>query len=78
MARTMTSSSSTLYAAPRDMPGLRSFRGGAMRIADTLFMWHERARQRRFLAMANTEMLRDIGVGRAEIEAETGKPFWRD
>jgi uncharacterized protein YjiS (DUF1127 family) len=48
-----------------------------MRIVDTLFMWQERARQRRFLAAAGNAILGDIGIGRAEIEAETGKPFWR-
>jgi uncharacterized protein YjiS (DUF1127 family) len=77
MARTMTSNSPIPYAMPRQAPGLRSFGDGLMRVVDTLFIWHERARQRRFLATANSEILGDIGIGRAEIEAETEKPFWR-
>ena len=77
MASTMTSGSSIPYATPRDAPVLRSLADALTRIVDTLFLWQERAEQRRFLAMANNEILGDIGIGRAEIMAETGKPFWR-
>jgi uncharacterized protein YjiS (DUF1127 family) len=77
MARTMMRSAAIPYETPRCTPGLRSFGDGLMRIVDTLFMWQERARQRRFLAAAGNAILGDIGIGRAEIEAETGKPFWR-
>ncbi len=40
-------------------------------------MWHDRSRQRRHLLELSDHLLRDIGVRRAEVEAEAGKPFWR-
>ncbi|HSA82406.1 MAG TPA: DUF1127 domain-containing protein [Geminicoccaceae bacterium] len=39
--------------------------------------WAERARQRRQLAELNDYMLHDIGLTRADVAGETGKPFWR-
>jgi uncharacterized protein YjiS (DUF1127 family) len=77
MSRTMTTNSSIPYATPRHLPGLRSYGDTLTRIVDTLLVWHERTRQRRLLAAAGNAILGDIGVGRAEIEAETRKPFWR-
>ena len=43
----------------------------------TLLVWQERARQRRHLARLDDRLLRDVGLGRAEAEAEYSKPFWR-
>jgi uncharacterized protein YjiS (DUF1127 family) len=77
MARTMMSSSTMPYATARDASAFRSFGDAMMRVVDTLLIWHERTRQRRLLAAAENEILRDIGIGRAEIAAETDKPFWR-
>ena len=37
----------------------------------------ERARQRRQLAELSDAMLRDIGLTRSDVDAETRKPFWR-
>lgn len=37
----------------------------------------EVARQRRHLASLSDWQLRDIGLSRADVEAETTKPFWR-
>jgi uncharacterized protein YjiS (DUF1127 family) len=48
------------------------------RLARTLFLWHERARQRRHLQYLSDHMLRDIGLSRADVRAEAGKPFWKD
>jgi uncharacterized protein YjiS (DUF1127 family) len=48
------------------------------RLARTLFLWHERARQRRHLQYLSDHMLRDIGLSRADVRAEAGKPFWSD
>jgi uncharacterized protein YjiS (DUF1127 family) len=45
--------------------------------ADLLLIWHERARQRRQLSSLNDHMLRDLGLTRADVMAETSKPFWR-
>jgi uncharacterized protein YjiS (DUF1127 family) len=41
-----------------------------------LLIWQERARERRRLASLDDHMLRDIGLSRADIHAETRKPFW--
>jgi uncharacterized protein YjiS (DUF1127 family) len=38
--------------------------------------WAELSRQRRALGMLDDRLLRDIGVSRADIEAETSKRFW--
>ena len=40
--------------------------------------WLERAHQRRHLAMLSDHMLKDIGLTRADVEAEISKPFWRE
>ena len=37
----------------------------------------ERSAQRRALAELDDERLRDIGLTRAQAQAEAGKPFWR-
>jgi uncharacterized protein YjiS (DUF1127 family) len=47
------------------------------RLFSTLAFWHERARQRRALAELPSELLKDIGVSRAEAMREAGKPFWK-
>jgi uncharacterized protein YjiS (DUF1127 family) len=39
--------------------------------------WLERARQRRQLRQLGDHMLKDIGLSRADVEAEASKPFWR-
>ena len=44
---------------------------------DGALTWAERSRQRRQLATFDDHMLRDIGVSRADVMAETAKPFWR-
>ena len=37
----------------------------------------ERARQRHQLGRLSDAMLRDIGLTRSDVDAETRKPFWR-
>jgi uncharacterized protein YjiS (DUF1127 family) len=39
--------------------------------------WFERVRQRRQLSELSNHMLKDIGLSRADVEAEVAKPFWR-
>lgn len=39
--------------------------------------WVERRRQRRALYELSDELLKDIGVSRADALREAGKPFWR-
>jgi len=47
------------------------------RAAAALWLWRERARERRALRGLDDHQLADIGVTRAEAEAEGRKPFWR-
>ncbi len=53
-------------------------RGLVERIAETLLLWHERARQRRRLLQLDDRMLKDIGVSRADAVREASKPFWQE
>lgn len=48
-----------------------------LRAVETVSAWHERAHQRRALMALSDQMLRDIGISRAEAERESTKPFWR-
>ena len=54
----------------------RSWLRALERACDLLLTWQERARQRRHLESLNDHMLRDIGLSRADIMAETTKRFW--
>jgi uncharacterized protein YjiS (DUF1127 family) len=51
--------------------------GGLVGVVDLLLAWHERGRQRRHLRAFDDHMLRDIGLSRADVEAEADKPFWQ-
>lgn len=51
--------------------------GLVARVVDLLLTWSDRMRQRRHLAELDDRLLRDIGVSRADIEAEISRPFWR-
>jgi uncharacterized protein YjiS (DUF1127 family) len=53
------------------------FGDGAGRIAEIGLTWFDRASQRRQLGELSDHMLRDIGVTRADVWAESSKPFWR-
>lgn len=44
---------------------------------EQILAWLERARQRRHLLQLSDHMLQDIGLSRADVEAEVSKPFWR-
>jgi uncharacterized protein YjiS (DUF1127 family) len=55
----------------------RSLASGVQRVADLLLIWHQRSRQRRQLQSLSDHMLRDIGLTRADVLAESSKPFWR-
>ena len=60
--------------AGRDEARDGSFCGGLL---DRLLWWMDLARQRRQLQRLDDHMLRDLGISRAEVEREAGKPFWR-
>jgi uncharacterized protein YjiS (DUF1127 family) len=44
---------------------------------EQVLSWLERVHQRRHLAQLSDHMLKDIGLTRADVEAELSKPFWR-
>lgn len=43
---------------------------------DILLEWYERSRQRRQLLSLDDQLLKDIGISRADAEVEASKPFW--
>jgi uncharacterized protein YjiS (DUF1127 family) len=45
---------------------------------ERVLSWLERVHQRRHLAQLSDHMLKDIGLTRADVEAEILKPFWRE
>jgi uncharacterized protein YjiS (DUF1127 family) len=51
--------------------------GSIGRAVDLVLTWHERTRQRRRLYALSDQMLHDVGLSRADVEGEAGKPFWR-
>jgi uncharacterized protein YjiS (DUF1127 family) len=48
-----------------------------LRLADRLLSWIERSRQRRQLGALSDNMLKDIGLSRADVDYESRKGFWR-
>lgn len=42
----------------------------------TVLRWHELRRQRRALLELSDEVLKDIGISRADAMREAGRPFW--
>jgi uncharacterized protein YjiS (DUF1127 family) len=43
----------------------------------TLSLWRRRSRQRRALARLDGRALEDIGLTRAQAQAEADKPLWQ-
>lgn len=46
-------------------------------LVDNLFTWQRRRADRLHLQSLDDHMLRDIGISRADVDAEVTKPFWR-
>jgi len=42
----------------------------------TLFVWLQRHNSRKSLAHLSDHMLKDVGLTKAQVEAEISKPFW--
>ena len=79
---------STIFRAARGEPDGRAlarrtalFASGpadwALSLLDVLLDWQQRAAERHALRQLDDRMLKDIGLTRADIEAEARKPFWR-
>ena len=70
-------SSYATLAGPRRSARTHGWSARTARAIELLLIWHERARQRHQLRSLGDHMLRDLGLGRADVEAEAAKPFWR-
>ena len=46
-------------------------------VIEALLTWSERVHERRQLMEFDDHMLHDIGITRADAQAEAAKPFWR-
>lgn len=55
---------------------IRAVQRLSAQVLTTLREWEERARQRRRLSELDDRLLRDIGLTRADVNREAGKPFW--
>lgn len=53
-----------------------SSRGLLRHIANVLWSWWRAQRDRRKLYAMSDEMLRDVGLSRADVEREFQRPFW--
>lgn len=58
-------------------PGFRTAKDFPAALIRTLLLWQERATQRHHMAGLDDRTLKDIGLSRADIEAEASKAFWR-
>ena len=47
------------------------------RVLRTLLLWRLRAAERQTLSLLGDDILRDIGLTRADVDREVMKPFWR-
>jgi uncharacterized protein YjiS (DUF1127 family) len=76
-------SAASSIAYRRGTPGSRRFRWASIAFEAvcagfaTVDLWFARAGQRRQLAEFDDQRLQDIGITRADAEAEVAKPFWR-
>ena len=66
-------------ASFRVLAALGAVIAGCVRdVAGIVFTWHERHRQRHMLDGLSDQMLKDMGLSRADVEREVGKRFWRE
>ena len=81
--RTIYAAARTHSSAPVAFPkALRAVAGTPVRVLlkmlDAYLAWAEVSRQRRALLALSDDMLKDIGISRAQADIEGSKPFWRD
>lgn len=48
-----------------------------LRVVNQLLIWQDRARERAHLRDLSDHMMKDLGLSRADIDREAGKPFWQ-
>ena len=81
--RTIYAAARTQTSAPVTFPkALRAIAGIPVRVLlkmlDAYLAWAEVSRQRRALLALSDDMLKDIGISRAQADFEGSKPFWRN
>jgi uncharacterized protein YjiS (DUF1127 family) len=62
---------------PASRGGIATVSGALARLADTVLLWHKRARDRRLMSELDDRLLGDIGISRGDAIHEMDKPFWR-
>jgi uncharacterized protein YjiS (DUF1127 family) len=72
-----SASYATLAGRAKDAPAHLVFQAWLAHAFEEVLAWQERVRQRRQLQQFSEHMLKDIGLSRADAEAEISKPFWR-
>jgi len=78
MIRTLTSKCTLAGEIRSSLPRRPGPVGAAaLLVADLVSTWYLRVRERRHLGMLDDNMLKDIGVTRADVEFEVQKHFWR-
>ena len=80
--RTIDAATRPLSSAPVTFPkAMRALAGIPVRVLlkmlDAYLAWAEVSRQRRALLALSDNMLKDIGISRAQADIEGSKPFWR-
>ena len=68
----------TLHRGHTQSLGRESGTERFMRFMRTVAFWNERARQRRALSQLSDDLLKDVGVSRADAMREARKSFWQD
>ena len=61
----------------RRATGGARFSIGLKSLIEPLASWRARAKQRHELLVLDDRLLSDIGISRAQAEAEAAKPFWQ-
>ncbi|HSA81044.1 MAG TPA: DUF1127 domain-containing protein [Geminicoccaceae bacterium] len=59
------------------MNALTPIIAGVLRVSSLLAVWSERVEMRRRLAAIPEHLLADVGLERAQVTREVGRPFWR-
>ena len=65
------------FAAPQRIRAHRDRRSWPARLFTWLIVWNERHRERCQLNELDDRALRDMGLSRDQVEAESRKPFWQ-
>lgn len=67
----------TTFASPARTIGPARLVARMLRVLEVVDGWLARRRQRLDLGQLDDRMLKDLGLSRADVAREAGKPFWR-